>query len=297
MLVHGILNVNKPEDRTSFSIIGQLRRLSRVKQIGHTGTLDPFASGVLPVCFGQACKISRFISGANKAYTAVIELGTTTDTFDRDGTVTSKKELENITTAMVEKALDSFRGNIEQIPPAYSAIKIGGRKSYSIARSGSEVLHKPRSITITSIEPVHFKFPLVTIKVECSKGTYIRSLANDLGQLLGCGAYLKELTRTRCGVFTVENAMSIEKLEEAFKKDKWQQLLQPLDFALSGWDKIELDDNSLKALLDGNGIDLDRQPLKPGEFIRAYNTAGRMTAILKYDETHQDWRHEKFFQY
>jgi len=297
MQLHGILNLNKPEDRTSFSIIGQIRRLSGEKHVGHTGTLDPFASGVLPVCLGQATRISRFMSDRSKAYTATIELGISTDTYDRDGEIIDRKDFHSIRRQDVETALLSFRGDINQIPPAYSAIKLGGKQSYRLARSGKEVQHKPRSITINRIEMTGFNLPEITLDIDCSKGTYVRSLANDLGQMLGCGAYLKKLVRTRSGVFTIENAVSPEKLEEAFIKGNWQQYLLPLDFALTNWDCVTIDRQDFQDMLDGKSIEIGRSPSHHWEHIRAHDNEGKLVAILKFDHSRNEWRHEKLFQY
>ncbi|OGO14272.1 MAG: hypothetical protein A2Z02_02405, partial [Chloroflexi bacterium RBG_16_48_7] len=215
----------------------------------------------------------------------------------RDGVVISKKDPGTVSRQALEEAINSFKGASDQIPPAYSAIKIGGRHSYNIARSGEAIQHKPRSINITGITLVDFSLPLVKIRVDCSKGTYIRSLANDLGQKLGCGAYVKELVRTRCGVFTLENALTLDQMEEAFDRGDWQKYVQPLDYALSGWDKVVLDEKEPQRLLDGLLVSIGRKPAYEGEFIRGYNKEGVMVAILKYDEAEGLWRHEKFFQY
>jgi tRNA pseudouridine55 synthase len=295
--VNGILNLSKPEDRTSFSIIGQMRRLSRVRQIGHTGTLDPFASGVLPITFGIACKVNRFISEGDKAYTAVIELGMSTDSYDRDGIVISREDPSTVTRRKLLEALNSFKGPSDQIPPVFSAIKVAGAHSYTIARSGQAVKHKPRAINITALKLLDFNLPLVKISVECSKGTYIRSLANDLGNKLGCGAYVKELVRTRCGVFKLENSVTVDQMEEAFECGDWQKYVQPLDYALTRWEKVTLAESEPRRLLDGLLVSIGRKPAYPGELVRAYNPDGVMVAILKYDEAEGLWRHEKFFQY
>jgi tRNA pseudouridine55 synthase len=295
--VHGILNLNKPQDRTSFSVIGQLRRLSRVRQIGHTGTLDPFASGVLPVTFGHACKISRFVSDSSKVYEATIELGVATDSYDRDGKVVARKSPAGVTLSKLEKALNSFKGEQDQVPPVFSAIKVRGAHSYKIARAGETVLHAPRSINITRMELLDFNLPMIRIKVECSKGTYIRSLAHDLGEKLGCGAYVKDLVRTRCGVFKLEDSFTLEQMEEAFKAGDWEKHVRPADSALTDWDRVELDEESLKKMIDGLGISIDHEPVAEGEYLRAYDPSGRMRAIIRFSSRHGDWRHEKFLMY
>ncbi len=183
--MHGILNVNKPEGITSFHIITWLRRLSGERRIGHTGTLDPFASGVLPVLFGQATKISRFLSISDKAYHADIELGTSTDTYDRDGKIVAREKYDRITAGQVEESLFMLQESRFQVPPLYSAIKYRGKKYYQLTRKGIQVIPKLRKIKIKKLELVKFDSPTITVNIECSSGTYIRSLAHDLGQILG----------------------------------------------------------------------------------------------------------------
>ncbi|MCC7430688.1 tRNA pseudouridine(55) synthase TruB [bacterium] len=205
-----VLNIFKPEGWTSFDVVAKLRNLLKIKKIGHAGTLDPFATGVLVVCTGKATKkINDFVE-TKKEYVATVEFGKTTNSCDVTGETTSQKSTQNLTVKDFEKILDEFKGEILQIPPMFSAKKIGGKRLYKLARKGIEVERKPVKITIFELEILENNFPEVVIKVVCSKGTYIRSLANDFGEKLGCGAYLKKLVRTKVGDFTVETSIIIE---------------------------------------------------------------------------------------
>ncbi len=221
MSINGILNVNKPEGGTSFSVVAWLRHLSGEKHIGHAGTLDPMATGVLPICFGQATRVVEFLANAHKVYRAQIELGATSDTFDREGQITRSSDPSAITAIQIEEALSKFRGCIEQSPPIYSALKYQGKRGYELARAGIPVEIKPRQITIFKLELIEFKLPTLTIEVECSKGTYVRSLAHDLGQYLGCGGYLVNLIRTQYGPFRIENALPVSEIKCIFHKGEW----------------------------------------------------------------------------
>ncbi|MBM3149449.1 MAG: tRNA pseudouridine(55) synthase TruB, partial [Chloroflexi bacterium] len=184
--INGILSINKPEGITSFKVISWLKRLTGEKRIGHAGTLDPLATGVLPCCLGQATRIIQFITDASKTYLAKIKLGIATDTFDREGHITHRGDTSNITIARIEEILTEFQGFIEQRPPTYSALKHKGKRYYELARAGLPVNPRPRRVEISRVELVSYQTNLVTVEIECSKGTYIRSLADDLGLKLGC---------------------------------------------------------------------------------------------------------------
>ena len=224
----GFLNVYKPVGMTSFDVVARLRRVTHVRQIGHTGTLDPFAQGVLPICIGKTTKLIEYLSD-DKAYLATIQFGAKTDTYDKEGQILQRYD-NKITQSQLENALKIFEGEIEQKPPIYSAIKVNGKKLYDYARAGENVEIKSRKIKIYKIELRSFdeENQSAEIYIECSKGTYIRSIANDLGENLLCGAYLTDLVRTKAGSFLVENAVKLEDLisEEIVK----QHLLNPLDF-------------------------------------------------------------------
>jgi tRNA pseudouridine55 synthase len=204
----GILNIDKPAGRTSYSVVAAVKRLAGERRVGHAGTLDPDATGVLPVCLGQATRIIEFFTDTTKTYRAVIELGIATDTYDASGKITQRSDPSKIDRAMFESALVSFRGAIRQTPPMYSAVKQRGQPLYKLARAGVTVERKPRPVTVHRLELIAWQPPSATLEIECSKGTYIRSLAHELGQTLGCGAHLKNLMRTRSGIFDVKNSVS-----------------------------------------------------------------------------------------
>jgi len=293
MTINGILNVNKPEGKTSFSIISWLKRLSGEKHIGHAGTLDPIATGVLPVCFGQATRVVEYIIDSTKIYVGRIELGVTTDTFDREGKVTGKVDPGNVTRSDVERALLKFRGDIEQIPPKYSALKYQGKKGYELARAGLQVNTKPRQVQIVDIKLVEFETPFVTIEVECSKGTYIRSLAHDLGQLLGCGGHLVQLIRKKCGPFFIEEAVQVSEIKCIFHKNILNDFLQPVDFPLLEWEAIIVDSENETRIKNGISLSIDNK--YSGSFCRAYSSNGNFLAVLRREYGSELWHPDKVF--
>ncbi len=196
-------------------MVALVRKLTGERKVGHAGTLDPNATGVLPILVGQATKLARFLTDATKVYRAEICFGSATTTYDSSGTITQKGDATPLTLDQIRLALNSFCGLTLQIPPMYSAIKHHGKPLYQLARSGIEVPRSPRKVNISRIDVIDWQNPIITIEVECSKGTYIRSLAHDLGQKVGCGAHLSELTRLQCGPFTIDKAISVAQLEDA----------------------------------------------------------------------------------
>lgn len=212
-----VLLINKPLRWTSFDVVQKLRNIIRIKKIGHAGTLDPLATGLLIICTGKFTKRINEYMAQEKEYTGTFTLGATTPTYDLESEPENFKSVENITEEMIRQATENFTGEIEQVPPAHSAIKIGGKRVYELARQGKEVKIEPRNVTIKEFEITNIELPVVSFKVVCSTGTYIRSLAFDYGNELGCGAYLSSLCRTRIGEFSNENAMTIEEFETAFR--------------------------------------------------------------------------------
>jgi tRNA pseudouridine55 synthase len=279
--VDGILNIDKPGGITSYRVVSLVKRLSSERRVGHAGTLDPMAIGVLPVCLGQATRIVEFLADAAKVYRAVIELGVTTDTYDASGNIIHQKDASGINRNQVETALASFRGVIHQTPPMYSAVKHQGKKLYQLARAGITVERKSRPAKIYSLEIVDYQPPLVTIDVECGKGTYIRSLANDLGQVLGCGASLKSLVRWRYGPFDIEDAVSLQQLEEAFISCGWEHLVHPMDSVLSAWPAVVLDKALEQAVRNGVSVSLQLDD-SGGSRCRAYTADGRLLGLLRF---------------
>lgn len=223
----GFLNIYKPKGMTSFDVVAKLRRVTKIKQIGHTGTLDPFAVGVLPICIGKSTRLIEYLED-DKEYLATVQFGKDTDTYDLDGTVVKNYD-KKITQDDLLSVLDDFRGEIEQLPPIYSAIKVNGKKLYEYARKGEEVEIKPRKVFISKLELISFEEGKQEAKilVGCSKGTYIRSIAYDIGQKLNCGGYLTALERTKAGMFNKENSTPLEDFKEF--SDVENKLINPLD--------------------------------------------------------------------
>lgn len=215
-----VLLIDKPLEWTSFDVVRKIRNTIKIKKVGHAGTLDPLATGLLIVCTGKFTKKINEFMAQEKEYTGTFTLGATTPTYDLESKPENEKEYKNITTEQIRETVKVFIGEIMQVPPAHSAIKIGGKRVYELARQGKEVKLEPRKITIKEFEIVSVNLPVVQFRVVCSTGTYIRSLANDFGAVLGCGAYLSSLCRTRIGTFLIKDALSIEKFIEAVKSSQ-----------------------------------------------------------------------------
>jgi tRNA pseudouridine55 synthase len=295
----GILNINKPSGITSFGVVARVKRLTGERHVGHAGTLDPNATGVLPVFLGKATRVVEFLMENHKTYRADIELGTATDTYDESGKVVYQGDASKITKDKVEQALAAFRGEIEQIPPMYSALKFQGQPLYRLARAGTNIERKSRAVKIYRLELISWHQPLVTLEVECSKGTYIRSLANDLGEALGCGAHLKSLIRTSYGLFNVNEAISLEQLEEACKRGDWQKHLYPTDSVLQDINRITVNEGEEASIKTGSLLNKTENAYNSqgvGEkYLRAYDQGGRFLAILARDKEKGDWRPKKVF--
>lgn len=296
MGANGILNVNKPCGPTSFSIVAAIRHISGEKRVGHAGTLDPAASGVLPVCLGQATRITEYIHIFSKEYIAGITFGATTDTLDARGNFTSRCDAGDVTLSRIQQALKKFVGNIQQSPPAYSAIKIGGKQSYKLARAGINMPLKPRTVTISSIDILSFDSPYLKIKVHCSTGTYIRSIAGDLGADLGCGAYLQDLIRTAYGPYKIEESLTVEEIGAAFAAGESGRLLFPVDHPLLSWQKQVLDDSASSAVLSGIAVAIDNPDLNTRQLLRCCDLNGKFLAILKFSAESGLWHPEKVFK-
>jgi len=290
----GFINIDKPAGITSFGVVARVRRWSGERHVGHAGTLDPDATGVLPVCLGRATRLVEFLVNTTKTYRAVVELGTATDTYDASGRVTGRADPSGITREQMEAALGRFRGTIRQTPPMYSAVKHRGRPLYKLARAGLAVARPSRPVRIHRLELTAFQPPLVTLEIECGKGTYIRSLAHDLGQALGCGAHLKSLTRTRCGGFAIEDAVSLERLEEAFSQGSGEDFLHPPDSILTDLPAAIIAEADEPALRNGIPLSLDIEVSDPPpRYWRAYSVDGRLLGILVYEPEAGVWRPKK----
>jgi len=297
----GILNTDKPAGSTSFQIVALVRRLSRVKKVGHAGTLDPIATGVLLVCLGQAVRVSEYLMELPKTYRGTVRLGVATDTYDAAGTPVFEGDVEAVSEEDLRAALETLERQEQQTPPSYSAVKVGGTPAYRLARAGRPVSLRPRKASIERIDLISFQPPLVEIEVQCGKGTYIRTLAHDLGQLLGCGAHLQALRRTAVGPFSAEDTVSPERLETAFADGTWQDLLLPLDYGLGHIPVVYLDTEAEKNVRQGCPLEAGSPPFQrlddaqDGQRCRAYGEDGSFVAILRYDADSRRWRPQKVF--
>jgi tRNA pseudouridine55 synthase len=289
--ISGVLVVDKPVGMTSHDVVQAVRRGSNIRRAGHTGTLDPRASGVLVILLGPAVRLSEYVAASDKRYQAVIQLGTTTDTYDGDGRTTSTLPID-VTEEQFDTELQKFVGRIEQVPPPYSAIKVQGRKAYDMARAGEQFELEPRIIDVYSLELLEWAPPEVVIDVNCSSGTYVRSLAHDLGQRLGCGATLTGLRRTKNGRFTLRDAVPLRKLNEAFVDGSWYQYMIPAAEALTDWPAIELIDDQMDAIRHGHRI-----PAVEGSGPKACGISeqGELVALLVLDPDKMEWQPKKVF--
>lgn len=273
----GIINVNKPSGMTSHDVVSRIRKELGIKKVGHTGTLDPDAVGVLPICVGKATKIAELLTAEKKQYIAEVKLGEVTDTQDSSGTVIEVYDV-NVTEPEISEVIKSFIGVSEQIPPMYSAIKIDGVKLYELARKGVEVERKPRKIEIYGIEILEFKLDenCFTIKVDCSKGTYIRTLCNDIGKKLGCGANMKALTRTKTGNFSIEDSVTLDEIHERVENGDFG-FLSSVGEVLSDYDKIIVAERN--AFRIRNGIRPEIEGLTEGKHYRVYDESGQLLTL------------------
>ena len=284
-MINGIINVYKETGFTSHDVVAKLRGIVKQKKIGHTGTLDPDATGVLPVCLGNATKLCDMLTDKSKEYVATMRLGFCTDTQDISGEVLKKEEV-NVTTEQVTEAVMSFVGKYDQIPPMYSALKVNGKKLYELAREGIEIERKARSIEIFAIEILDINLPDITMKVHCSKGTYIRTLCHDIGLKLGCFATMVSLKRTKVANFLLENAYTLSQIEACVKEERLQDILTKTE------DMFELVSVRVappyeKLLFNGNSIYLNQimERIRIGnkEQVKLY-AGDRFCAVYECDE-------------
>ena len=293
--IDGVLVIDKPEGMTSMDVVRRIKRASRVKKVGHGGTLDPFATGVIAVCMGQATRMMEYLVDGAKTYRGVVELGIETDTYDVQGEVTRRTDASGVTVGDVEAALEEFRGVILQVPPMYSALKREGKRLYDLARAGVEVEREPRRVEVTDVSVVDWSPPLVEVSVECGRGFYMRSLAYDLGANLGCGAYLKSLVRVKNGPFDVADAASLEQAEASFDDGDWQRVVRAPDSIV----------DRMRALIVGKREELhlrQGRPLAPtlkvppapnNERRRVYATDGRFVGIVAFDAPARRWQPQR----
>jgi tRNA pseudouridine55 synthase len=289
----GILNINKAHGMTSHDVVARVRKLIKQKRVGHAGTLDPAATGVLPICIGQGTRVAEYLSESGKAYQAVITFGIVTDTYDSEGSVLRTKDASDLQLEQIAAVLPSFLGPQMQHPPSYSAIKLQGQPAYKRARAGETIALEPRPIEIQQLQILDWQPPHLTLAITCSKGTYIRSLAYDLGETLGYGAHLSALVRTRSGPFTLAESITLPQLAEVIEQGIWNTYVYPPDSALSQHPAIHLDAATSTRVLHGNAFHADLATTT--DLARVYDATGRFIAIAKWDAQHNLWQPVKVF--
>lgn len=286
-MYNGIINIYKEKGFTSHDVVAKLRGILKQKKIGHTGTLDPDATGVLPVCLGKATKLCDLLTDKQKSYRAEMLLGRETDTQDIWGNTLQQKDVltlrDSITDEKILDVIHSFEGQYNQIPPMYSAIKINGKRLYELARQGVEVERKPRSIFISSIYNIEINYPYISMDVDCSKGAYIRTLCHDIGQKLGCSACMSSLLRTKSGSFTLDGAYKLSEVEELVNEGVFESKIVPVDAIFAELYKVSVPSALNKYLYNGNSLPMDRLPdfdkIKLQKKIRIYDENNEFIGI------------------
>lgn len=286
-MYHGMINVYKEKGFTSHDVVAKLRGICKQRKIGHTGTLDPDAVGVLPVCLGAATRLCDMLTDKDKEYIAVLRLGIVTDTQDISGKVLEEREV-HVSKEAVEEAVFSFAGDQLQVPPMYSALKVNGKKLYELAREGKEVERAARPITIYEIEILEENMPEFTIRVSCSKGTYIRTLCHDIGQKLGCGAVMVSLKRTKAGNFDIEGAYTLSQLQELSDEEKLSEVLVPVEKVFENLPAVTVREDAVKALLNGNQLRKEEiqnvtKEAVMAEGVRVYSHEQKFYGIYRYE--------------
>ena len=294
-MLNGVINVYKEKGYTSHDVVAIVRKTLNIKKVGQTGTLDPDAEGVLPVCIGQATKLADYIMAERKSYTAEITFGAETTTQDASGDIIKEYEYtfdEN----RLREVIDTFKGEQTQVPPMYSAIKINGKKLYEIAREGKEIERKARKITVYDIRIAEINPPnKAIIEIDCSKGTYIRSLCSDIGNKLGWGAFMSSLTRTASGKFKLNEAVKLDELKNAAERGEAEKFIIPPDDVLSGYKRVTVSEKADKYLYNGGKIyggylKYDKKP-SDNEIVLGYDATGRLVGIYlyKFDEEKKNY--------
>ena len=285
-MLHGVLNINKEKGFTSHDVVAKLRGIVGQKKIGHTGTLDPDATGVLPVCLGKATKLCDMLTEKDKTYETVMLLGKTTDTQDISGEILSEESLNGIHEDAVVKCIEEFVGDYMQVPPMYSALKVNGKKLYELAREGIEIERKARPVVIHEIKILEVDLPRVRMEVSCSKGTYIRTLCQDIGQRLGCGACMETLIRTKVSRFELAESLTLKEVEELKEAGRLDEVLVPIDAMFSEYEPVTLKKEFVSFAYNGNLFMpkhiCERITLTDGKRVRVYDEDGTFIAIYAF---------------
>lgn len=299
-MINGIVNIYKEAGFTSHDVVAKLRGIVKQRKIGHTGTLDPDAVGVLLVCFGTATRLCDMMTDKGKEYEVCMRLGITTDTQDMSGNVLCENDVTADETAVIS-AIMGFVGGYEQIPPMYSALKVNGKKLYELARQGREVERQPRRVDISKIQILEIRIPYVRFVVECSKGTYIRALCADIGERLGCGAAMESLKRTRVGTFKIEDAITLSGVEQLMASGEFENYVVPPDSVFMEYEGAAVKQEAERALLNGNKLSLGQLDLErpkgfdDGELLRVYNGKREFKAVYTFVKKENVFKPYKMF--
>lgn len=298
-MIHGVINIYKEKGFTSHDVVAKLRGIVGQKKIGHTGTLDPDAVGVLPVCLGKATKLCDMLTDKNKTYETVLLLGKTTDTQDVSGTVLEEKPVDGLDEDGVRACIESFVGDLMQVPPMYSALKVNGKKLYELAREGIEIERKARPITVFSIHIKEINLPRVRMEVSCSKGTYIRTLCHDIGETLGVGGCMEELIRAKVSRFEIKDSVTLEKVREYKDANRLEEILVPIDEMFSQYEKVTLLPEGAAYAYNGNFFlpkHIQEQRIwNDNEQVRVYDERGTFIAIYRFEENDKSFHVQKMF--
>lgn len=300
-MINGVLNVYKEKGWTSHDVVAKLRRITGQRKIGHTGTLDPDAAGVLPVCIGKATKLCDMLTDKDKRYEARMLLGLETDTQDISGKVIARSSTAAIGEKEVQKAVESFRGGYEQVPPMYSAVKVRGRKLYELAREGKTIERKARPVELYDLEILETELPRLRIRVHCSKGTYIRTLCHDIGKKLGCGACMEELVRKRAGRFSIENSLTLAEIEKLAEEGGLEKAVLPIDEIFSHCPAVRVKKEWKKAACNGSALKAEAVSVQDGavlgdqEQVRVYSEEQEFIGIYRYREEQGEYTVVKMF--
>lgn len=298
--MNGVINVYKEAGYTSHDVVARLRGILKQRKIGHTGTLDPDATGVLPVCLGKGTKLCDMLTDENKTYETVLHLGITTDTQDMSGTIIKSQEV-TVTEQEAKACTASFAGDYMQVPPMYSALKVNGKKLYELAREGKTVERKARPVHFYQIDILRIEFPRITLRVTCSKGTYIRTLCHDIGERLGCGACMESLVRTKVGRFMVEDSYTLSQLEQMAAEGTVSRVVVPVDAMFDRYPSVVIAEEARHRVYNGNPFSENDLSARmngfiDGQHIRAYDGEGAFIGIYRYDEKSQAFGLVKMFR-
>lgn len=298
-MIHGILNVYKEKGYTSHDVVAKLRGITHQKKIGHTGTLDPDATGVLPVCFGKATKLCDLLTDKDKTYETVLLLGKETDTQDISGEVLEEKDTKSVTEAAAAEAAYSFEGEYMQVPPMYSALKVNGKKLYELAREGKTVERKARLVKIHKIEVMKIELPRVWMRVSCSKGTYIRTLCHDIGQKLGCGGCMEQLERTQVGRFCLESGLTLDEIAKRAENQCLEEVFIAIDEMFSEFPEVVVKKEWEAAARNGNSLSekmvTSANVHADGQTIRLYDRDRHFIALYKWKDERKEYHLLKMF--